>query len=416
MTDERRPNPPSGVQGYSANFPPADETAVFDGQAPTAGWPPPAPRGEVPPSDGVAIEWLPSSQDNQLPEDAAGDGETWFGSAGGVAADGWGSGHRYPGNDATMCWEPDPHSGWDQAGRDEDFGYGGDFGRGAAVGWVPAPRSAVGWAAPDQPPRPAVGQAVPDRRRVPRHGGEGFIDLGVTRGVPVTHRGRRRSRRVMAAWAAALGAVLGGGVGYAVLRDPEPPAPIVSAPGLEETVEPGLLFGQDDLGEPAEPGLSPVATIPTSATVPAPTPSQPRITTAPTTVPAAPPTTEPVAVAPPSTKPTPSATPVVTPVLGATLRAEVDDQAGYRATVTISNPGPTRAADWTVRLTVPGGNEVTIWAGNVVAAQNGAAVTFTPAPDAAPVPAGGSVDFTFGVVGVLESLPNGCTIDGRPCA
>jgi plastocyanin len=83
-------------------------------------------------------------------------------------------------------------------------------------------------------------------------------------------------------------------------------------------------------------------------------------------------------------------------------------------TVRIDNPGGVDVTGWRVRVTVPGGNEVSSADGAVVK-QNGKRVVFTPTAATRIVPAGDSVTFSFTVYGVLAGEPTGCAIDGRPC-
>jgi hypothetical protein len=90
---------------------------------------------------------------------------------------------------------------------------------------------------------------------------------------------------------------------------------------------------------------------------------------------------------------------------------------GYRATITIQNPGATVPAGWSVTLTLP---RSTLQVANVAGAtvkQDGATWTFTPVDATAQVPAGGSVAVTFEVHGatLVDAAPRDCTIDGRPC-
>jgi hypothetical protein len=92
--------------------------------------------------------------------------------------------------------------------------------------------------------------------------------------------------------------------------------------------------------------------------------------------------------------------------------------AGYRATVTISNPGPVAADSWTVTITLP---RETLTMSNVAGAttdRNRATWTLQPTTATATVPANGSVSVSFQVNGaaVLDATPTACTIDGQLCA
>jgi hypothetical protein len=87
---------------------------------------------------------------------------------------------------------------------------------------------------------------------------------------------------------------------------------------------------------------------------------------------------------------------------------------GYVGTVRITNPGGADVTGWRVRITVPGGNEVP-GADGAKVEQNGNRVVFTPTAATRTVPAGYSVTFSFTVRGVLTGEPTGCSIDDRPC-
>jgi hypothetical protein len=85
----------------------------------------------------------------------------------------------------------------------------------------------------------------------------------------------------------------------------------------------------------------------------------------------------------------------------------------YSGTINVDNPARRAAGGWQVTLMIPGGNPVS--ADGAVVAQDGEYATFTPYGDAAAVPPGGEVTFTFVVHGVLPAEPWNCAIDGRAC-
>jgi hypothetical protein len=87
---------------------------------------------------------------------------------------------------------------------------------------------------------------------------------------------------------------------------------------------------------------------------------------------------------------------------------------GYKAQVTITNPGSADVSGWQVIISLPDGTTASNSVGASVN-QSGARVTFTPVDDTRTVPAGGQVVFTFEVGGLLAGQPTGCAIDGRPC-
>ncbi|TDC77281.1 hypothetical protein E1193_22640 [Micromonospora sp. KC606] len=168
------------------------------------------------------------------------------------------------------------------------------------------------------------------------------------------------------------------------------------------------VVGVPDRGEPRAGSASP----------PAPTPAGfPRPLTAPDRSPAA----------PELRRPSPAATPVAgspsDPTTGvpAALRAEftVESRAllGYRAAVTISNPGPKPAVGWTLVVTLPReSSEVDAVTGARVT-RSGATWTFVPEAATARVVGAGSVRVTFRVSGsVANAAPTDCAVDGTVCA
>jgi hypothetical protein len=108
-----------------------------------------------------------------------------------------------------------------------------------------------------------------------------------------------------------------------------------------------------------------------------------------------------------TTPPPPAPGPVVP--LEASLGYNSADNTG---TVSITNNGRVQAYDWSLTLTIPGGNAVTPH-GAVSLSQSGERLAFSPA--------GGSVDaretftFTFTVRGTPSGTPRGCAINGSSC-
>ncbi|HWG98008.1 MAG TPA: cellulose binding domain-containing protein, partial [Pilimelia sp.] len=87
----------------------------------------------------------------------------------------------------------------------------------------------------------------------------------------------------------------------------------------------------------------------------------------------------------------------------------------YTGQITVTNAGPAAGADWSVRVTV-GADALLAAVSGAGYARAGTSVTFGPAHGADPVPAGGSVAFTFRVTGDGRDGPLACAVDGRPCA
>lgn len=88
----------------------------------------------------------------------------------------------------------------------------------------------------------------------------------------------------------------------------------------------------------------------------------------------------------------------------------------YRASVVITNPGPTPVTGWTLVITLPRRTLSVTDVTGAEARQSDATWTFVPEPGSGPMAAGGSVEVRFRVNGgLLGSAPTACTIDGRPC-
>jgi len=203
----------------------------------------------------------------------------------------------------------------------------------------------------------------------------------------------RRDRKRLVTVAALIVLLVGGVAGYLVTRGPDrgtprPPtaeAPLAPAPSAPPAVAPGPRPSPDlarpaALGSPGHPVV--VASRPTSHT-PAP------------------------------------GTPTAAASLTATYRYVVggvtEVLTGYVGTVRITNKGASPAIGWTVRLTVPLANAVTVETSDVVVTREGSTVVFTPLPPVAPIAAGDTKAFSFELSGPLAAVPTGCTVNGTPC-
>jgi hypothetical protein len=200
-------------------------------------------------------------------------------------------------------------------------------------------------------------------------------------------------RRKLTAVAAAIVAVvlLAAGAGYLAFRGPGRNAP--RKPAAEAPLVPA----------PARPAAAVPARLP-SPVLARPATTATRLAT---TATAAPPAVERTA--------TPSIPAAPPGTFAAGYRYVADLLKGYTGTVRITNSSGAAASGWTVRLTVPLTNTVTVHTGAVTMSREGPTIVFTPAPAAAPVAAHGSVTFSFELAGALSALPTGCTIDGDPC-
>ncbi|WP_238013729.1 SRPBCC domain-containing protein [Dactylosporangium sp. AC04546] len=172
-----------------------------------------------------------------------------------------------------------------------------------------------------------------------------------------------------------------------------------------------LLIGKATMPHPADPPRVGGPTEgPAQATVPA-------VSTAPsiraTAEPVVPATSR-------STSPTPGATsvtPTAPPQLTAAYRSEDLQLTSYRVTITIANPGPATATNWTVVVTLPILDLTVRNVKGAVMTRADVRAIFTPAEATRTVRAGGSVTLSFEVEGLgARNEPTNCTIDGRSCA
>lgn len=219
---------------------------------------------------------------------------------------------------------------------------------------------------------------------------------------PASHRALRNRRKMAVAGAAGI-ALLAAGAALAWTGD-DPDGPVTTgavAIGTTTTT----AAGPDPAGEPAATettSAAPRPSVSASASVsPSPTPSAGATPTRLITLPAG--------RASRGTTRTATAVPVDRPDLSAGYGYE-----GGAGSVRVVNSGTADATEWTVGLTVPGGETVTVTSGDVTVVQSGTSVTFRPS--GARVPASGLVAFSFAVDPVPAEAPTGCTIDGRACS
>ncbi|MGA5302565.1 cellulose binding domain-containing protein [Nucisporomicrobium flavum] len=91
---------------------------------------------------------------------------------------------------------------------------------------------------------------------------------------------------------------------------------------------------------------------------------------------------------------------------------------GYDAEVTIFNPGAARRRGWVLTLTLPRPTLQIARVSGATARQDGSTWTFEPDDTTRSVPADGSVQVSFSVLGatLLDAAPQDCRIDGATCA
>jgi hypothetical protein len=168
------------------------------------------------------------------------------------------------------------------------------------------------------------------------------------------------------------------------------------------------------VGSPPPAAVEPPPVVPPSATarpVP-PSPSAPPAGTVPNRPDPGPPATT---AAPATTRPAPDPTAALT---GTYTTEGGQGLLGYRASVTIANPGPAERRGWVLVLTLPRSSLTVDSVTGATARRDGATWTFTPDDSTVTVPAGGSVRVEFAVRGatLVAAEPTDCTIDGARCA
>jgi hypothetical protein len=246
------------------------------------------------------------------------------------------------------------------------------------------------------------------------------IDLSVPRGVPVNHRGRNRRRRGIVV-AAALGAVLAGGAGYAGVRGlgldggtthKNAEVPLVT---VAPTTDPALPDDSPSIGIPDSASTSAARTTSVSPSVSA-TATTPA--THPTT-PGAPGDSGVVVIPTPTPTKTnsphevrPSAPASTAAAAALTARFSQGSNAqGIVGSVTVNNPG-TASASWTVQVTVPGATQVLVTTAGVAGHLSGDVLTFSgPSIDA-----GDALTFSFVASGPLSGSASGCSVNGAACS
>jgi hypothetical protein len=90
---------------------------------------------------------------------------------------------------------------------------------------------------------------------------------------------------------------------------------------------------------------------------------------------------------------------------------------GYRATVTVTNPGPRARDGWLLIVTLPRTSLAVSVVSGATAARNGRVWTFTPTSSTVRIPPGGSVQVVYEVRGatLVDAAPDDCRVDGNRC-
>jgi hypothetical protein len=90
---------------------------------------------------------------------------------------------------------------------------------------------------------------------------------------------------------------------------------------------------------------------------------------------------------------------------------------GYRATVTVTNPGSSIRDGWLLTVTLPRPSLAVSVVSGATADQNGRVWTFTPNGSTVRIPPGGSVQVVYEVRGatLVDAAPDDCRVDGRRC-
>jgi Cellulose binding domain len=121
---------------------------------------------------------------------------------------------------------------------------------------------------------------------------------------------------------------------------------------------------------------------------------------------------------PPATSPSPDRGAVGVPLTARyTAAAYAVGLLGYRATITVTNPGATVRDGWLATVTLPRPSLVVSAVSGATAVQNGRTWTFTPDGTTARIPPGGSVQIGYEVHGatLVDAAPDDCRVDDRRC-
>jgi Cellulose binding domain len=175
------------------------------------------------------------------------------------------------------------------------------------------------------------------------------------------------------------------------------PSPAPGAPEPTGAAGPGSTA--DPTGPPgAVGGLVPGGVAPVYNAAPTPRPADPPEAAEPTPAPPAP-------------------APARVPLTARYAAAEAEGLLGYRATVTITNPGRASHSGWALVIRLPATALAVTDVSGATVSRSGATWTFTPTPDTRTVPAGESVRVRYLVrdAPLLSGAPKSCTIDGAPC-
>jgi hypothetical protein len=121
---------------------------------------------------------------------------------------------------------------------------------------------------------------------------------------------------------------------------------------------------------------------------------------------------------PPDEAAPPPAPPARVPLTARYTAAETEGLLGYRATVTITNPGRASHGGWALVIKLPATALTVSDVSGATVSRAGTTWTFTPTPDTLTVPAGESVLVRYLVrdAPLLSGAPRSCAIDGAPCA
>jgi hypothetical protein len=90
---------------------------------------------------------------------------------------------------------------------------------------------------------------------------------------------------------------------------------------------------------------------------------------------------------------------------------------GYRATVTVTNPGSTIRDGWLLTVTLPRPSLTVSGASGATVVQNGRTWTFTPSGSTVRIPPGGSAQIAYDVHGatLVDAAPDDCRVDDHRC-